>query len=150
VSTSYQRIAVGTDGSDSAGRAVGRAADLAASSGATLLIVCAYRPESRDTVHEASEALGDDAFNVVGSSPARETLAKAEDGARRAGVSSVETVAVEGDPVETLIDVVSSREADVVVVGTRGLNSLTGRLLGSVPSGVSRRAPVDVLIVHTT
>jgi nucleotide-binding universal stress UspA family protein len=92
----------------------------------------------------------DDAFNVIGSSPARETLSKAEDEVRRAGVSSVETIAVEGDPVDTLVDVVASREVDVVVIGNRGLNSLTGRLLGSVPSGVSRRAPVDVLIVHTT
>jgi nucleotide-binding universal stress UspA family protein len=148
--SSYARVAVGTDGSDSAERAVGRAAEVAAASGATLLIVCAYRPEGRDTVHEASEAIGDDAFNVVGSSPAREKLAKAADDVRRAGVSSVETIAVEGDPVDTLVDVVASREADVVVIGNRGLNSLTGRLLGSVPSGVSRRAPVDVLIVHTT
>jgi nucleotide-binding universal stress UspA family protein len=143
-------VAVGTDGSDSAGRAVGRAAEIAAAAGATLLIVCAYRPESRDTVHEASEAIGDDAFNVIGSSPARATLAKAEDDARRAGVSSIETIAVEGEPVDTLVDVVRSREADVVVVGNRGLNTVTGRILGSVPSGVSRHSPVDVLIVHTT
>ncbi|MCD2194574.1 universal stress protein [Actinomycetospora endophytica] len=147
--SSYTRVAVGTDGSESAGRAVGRAARVAAASGATLLIVCAYRPEGRDTVHEATAALGDDAFNVVGSSPAQSTLSRAEDEARRAGVSSVETVAVEGEPVETLVDVVNAREADVVVIGNRGLNSLSGRLLGSVPSGVSRRAPVDVLIVHT-
>ena len=37
-----------------------------------------------------------------------------------------------------------------VVVGNRGLNSLTGRLLGSVPSVVTHRAQCDVLIVATT
>jgi len=36
------------------------------------------------------------------------------------------------------------------VVGNRGLNSLAGRILGSVPANLSHRAPCDVLIVHTT
>jgi nucleotide-binding universal stress UspA family protein len=36
-----------------------------------------------------------------------------------------------------------------MVVGNVGLNSVAGRLLGSVPSEVSRRARTDVLIVHT-
>ncbi|MGG7614308.1 universal stress protein, partial [Streptomyces sp. ZG43] len=35
-------------------------------------------------------------------------------------------------------------------VGNRGLRSLAGRLLGSVPADIARKAPVDVLIVHTT
>lgn len=148
--TSYARVVVGTDGSESAGRAVGRAAEVAAASGASLLIVCAYHPEGRETVHEAEEAMGEDAFNVVGSSPALATLSRAQDSIREVGVSSVETVAVEGDPVESLVDVAQSRDADLVVTGNRGLGTLTGRLLGSVPSGVSRRSPVDVLIVHTT
>jgi hypothetical protein len=38
----------------------------------------------------------------------------------------------------------------MLVVGNRGLSSVAGRLLGSVPSEVSRRAKTDVLIVHTT
>jgi len=49
-----------------------------------------------------------------------------------------------------VIGAVVDRRADLVVVGNRGLNSLAGRLLGSVPQGVSRRALTDVLIVHTT
>jgi len=40
--------------------------------------------------------------------------------------------------------------ADLVVVGNRGLNSLAGRLLGSVPASISHRARCDVLVVHTT
>jgi nucleotide-binding universal stress UspA family protein len=40
--------------------------------------------------------------------------------------------------------------ADLLVVGNVGLNTLAGRLLGSVPRGVARRAGVDVLIVHTS
>ena len=40
-------------------------------------------------------------------------------------------------------------QVGLLVVGNCGLNTLAGRLLGSVPADVSRRAPCDVLIVHT-
>ena len=36
------------------------------------------------------------------------------------------------------------------MVGNLGLSSIAGRLLGSVPANVARRAKSDVLIVHTT
>ena len=144
----YKIVAVGTDGSESSFRAVDRAAVVAADSSATLLIICAYHP-SKDT--SAQESSGDDpAFHVVGSTPAEETLRDARARAGAKGVTDVDTIAVEGDPVEMVISTVVDRRADLVVVGNRGLNSLTGRLLGSVPQGVSRRAAADVLIVHTT
>ena len=40
--------------------------------------------------------------------------------------------------------------ADLLVVGNKGLNSIAGRILGSVPLDVARHAGIDVLIVHTT
>jgi nucleotide-binding universal stress UspA family protein len=61
----------------------------------------------------------------------------------------VETVAVEGDPVPALLEAARKHAAELIVVGNRGLNTLAGRLLGSVPAEVARRAAVDVLIVHT-
>ena len=42
-----------------------------------------------------------------------------------------------------------SANSGPMVVGNVGLNSMAGRLLGSVPSEVSRRVKTDVLIVHT-
>ena len=45
--------------------------------------------------------------------------------------------------------ITNGHSADLLVVGNRGLNTLTGRLLGSVPSGTARKATCDVLIVHT-
>lgn len=139
----YQIVAVGTDGSESSFRAVDRAAVIAADSSATLLIICAY--------HGSKSSAGDEAdVHVVGSSPAEQTLHDARERAAAKGVSDVDTIAVEGDPVESMINTVADRRADLVVVGNRGLNSLAGRLVGSVPQGVSRRAGADVLIVHTT
>ena len=57
---------------------------------------------------------------------------------------------MEGGPVDVLHQVAEDRKADLIVVGNRGMNSLHGRILGSVPSGVARHSGVDVLIVHTT
>jgi nucleotide-binding universal stress UspA family protein len=47
-------------------------------------------------------------------------------------------------------EVVTESGADLVVIGNVGLNTLTGRILGSVPQKVARRAGVDVLIAHTS
>ena len=55
----------------------------------------------------------------------------------------------EGDPAQALLGVARERDADCIVVGSRGINSLSGRLLGSVPADVAYRSPCDVLIVHT-
>lgn len=145
----YQIVAVGTDGSESSYRAVDRAAKIAADSKATLLIVCAYHPAKRNG--EAENALGEDAaFLVVGSTPAEETLRDARERASAVGSLEIETVAVEGEAIDSVIHTVTERKADLVVVGNRGLNSFAGRLLGSVPQGISRAASTDVLIVHTT
>jgi nucleotide-binding universal stress UspA family protein len=72
--SAYQTVMVGTDGSDSSYRAVDRAAEVARDAAAKLVIVCAYTPATREQVAEAEEVLGDEAYQVVGSSPADETL----------------------------------------------------------------------------
>ncbi|KFU78661.1 Nucleotide-binding universal stress protein, UspA family [Amycolatopsis lurida] len=146
----YRTVVVGTDGSDSSFAAVDRAAGVAGDSGATLVIVCAYYPANKGDVEKAQDVLGDEAYQVVGSAPAEDTLLSARDRAAKAGAKTIETAAVVGDPVDSLRKVVSERSADLLVVGNRGLNTLAGRILGSVPSEVARKSGVDVLIVHTT
>jgi nucleotide-binding universal stress UspA family protein len=145
----YQTVVVGTDGSDSSYLAVERAAEVAHDSDAKLVIVCAYQAATRREVTAAEDVLGDEAYQVVGTAPAEETLRTAAERAAAKGVSSAERVAVEGEPVKSLIGVLGEYRADLLVVGNRGLNTLAGRLLGSVPADVSRRAACDVLIVHT-
>lgn len=146
----YHTVIVGTDGSDSSLAAVDRAAQLATDCGATLVITCAYYPPRKEEVDRAQDALRDEAYQVVGSAPAESTLRTARDRAAAAGATRIETVAVVGEPVDSLCTVVMERSADLLVVGNRGLNTLVGRILGSVPSEVARKAGIDVLIVHTT
>jgi nucleotide-binding universal stress UspA family protein len=147
----YRTVVVGTDGSDSSFHAVDRAAAIAADGGATLVIACAYRPTRAEDVTRAQDELGDDvAYQVVGSTPAEETVRSAAERARRAGAQKIDTVVVDGEPVPTLAKVVTDHAADLLVVGNRGLNTLAGRILGSVPAEAARKSHVDVLIVHTT
>jgi nucleotide-binding universal stress UspA family protein len=145
----YHTVLVGTDGSDSSYRAVDRAAALARDAAAKLVVVCAYHPASDREVAAANDALGDEAYQVVGSSPAEDSLRTAADRAGAVGAEDVVTSAISGDPVKSLIAAIDEHHADLLVVGNRGLNTLAGRLLGSVPSDVSRHARCDVLIVHT-
>jgi nucleotide-binding universal stress UspA family protein len=144
----YRTIVVGTDGSETSFRAVDRAGALAADQDATLVIACAYFPEKPDP--HAQDALGDEAYQVMGSAPADDTVRRARDRAAKAGAAKIEFAAVQGKPGEVLQRVVKDHDADLLVVGNRGLNTLAGRIIGSVPLDVVRHAPVDVLIVHTT
>ena len=150
--SAYRTVVVGTDGSESSLRAVDRAGALAGACGARLVIACAYLPTDTDDreLRRARDVLGDDAYQVLGSSPAEETVRTAGERAAAAGAGDVRTLAVAGSPVETLLDVVRREDADLLVVGNRGLNSIKGRLLGSVPADATRRSACDVLVVHTT
>ena len=148
----YRTVVVGTDGSESSLRAVARAGALAGACGATLVIACAYLPTEADDreLARAQDTLREDAYQVVGSHPAEDTVRSAAERAGAAGAGDVKTIAVEGSPVEVLLDVVQRQDADLLVVGNRGLAGIKGRLLGSVPADATRRSTCDVLVVHTT
>ena len=148
--SSYKAVLVGTDGSESSFRAVDRAATVAADADATLFLLTAYHEMSARERDDARKALGDDAYKVQGSTPADDVLRDAEERALKIGVKKVQRLAVEGDPVDALVKGALDHDVDLLVVGNRGLNSLAGRLLGSVPANITHKANCDVLIVHTT
>lgn len=145
----YQTVMAGTDGSDTSMRAVDRAADVAHDTGATLILVCAYFPHSTSEVQEMQDDMGDTAYQVVGSAPAEQALQTAHDRAVARGAQDIKTAALQGKAVEVLVHAVDEHRAGLLVVGNRGLSTLAGRLLGSVPSDVARVAGCDVLIART-
>lgn len=144
----YQTVVVGTDGSASSLRAVERAGQLASGPGAKLIVASAFIPGAEDT--HAADALKDEAYKVAGKAPVYDILRQAGERASSAGATSVEERAIEGAPVDVLVDLAAEVGADLLVVGNVGLNTIAGRLLGSVPANVARRAKSDVLIVHTS
>ncbi|GAA0965929.1 universal stress protein [Actinocorallia libanotica] len=146
----YRSILVGTDGSDSSFLAVDRAAALAGATGAVLVLASAYHPMPEKERTVAADRLGDLAYKVQGATPAEDVLRAARARAVTAGAKEIETVAAEGDAVDVLATLARRQDVDLVVVGNRGLNSLAGRLLGSVPANLSHKSPCDVLIVRTT
>jgi nucleotide-binding universal stress UspA family protein len=145
---SYRVVIVGTDGSDSSLRAVDRASVIAAGDGAKLIVATAYFSADDDT--RAQDVLKDEGYKVVGAAPIYAILREARDRAKTAGARDIEERPIRAAPVDALVDLVDEVNADLLVVGKVGLNTIAGRLLGSVPATVSRRAKCDVLIVHTT
>lgn len=145
--SAYQTVVVGTDGSDSSMRAVEKAARIAGPD-ARLIVASAYLPQHEDA--RAVDALKGESYKVTGTAPIYEILHDAKEKAHNAGAKNVEEHAIEGAPVDALVHLAESEKADLLVVGNVGLSTIAGRLLGSVPANVSRKAKVDVLIVHTT
>ena len=141
----YQTVVVGTDGSDSSLRAVDRAGQLASGSGAKVIVATAYLPAPG-----AADILKDEGYKMQGNAPIYDLLHDAAERAKAAGANEVEERAIVGAPVDALVELAEEVGADLLVIGNVGLNTIAGRLLGSVPANVARRSKTDVLIVHTT
>jgi maltose/moltooligosaccharide transporter len=146
----YERVIVGSDGSDSALRGVDRAAEVASASEATLVVVCAYNPVPARAEAKAIASIGPVHEEVRGENTARATLKDSVGRINTDRIPEVQQRAVAGEPAEVLLQVADNPETDLIVVGNRGLGALTGSLLGSVPGDVARDATCDVLIVQTT
>ena len=146
----FGSIVVGTDGSETARKAVEAAAELARSLGSTLEIVSAYEPVAglrlRD---EARQVPPDLEWMINPREDVDATLREAAEGAAAAGVEA-RTYAREGDPADAILDVAEERAADLIVVGNKGLTGAERFLLGSVPNKVSHHAPCSVLIIRTS
>ena len=146
----FKSIVVGTDGSDTATQAVRQAIDLAGSVDATLELVSAYEPVPAQRLREERREAPEDLQWAI--SPREDvdaTLEAAADLARAAGVE-VNIYARQGDPADAILDVAEERDADLVVVGNKGMTGAKRFLLGSVPNKVSHHAPCSVLIIRTT
>jgi len=142
----FTSIVVGTDGSDTAGIAVGQALDLAKLGGATLHVVNAYHPVN--TLGAALGAIDTEAVTASLAETAATICAEPAAAAAREGVAC-EVHAVAGDPGDALIAVAEQVHADLLVVGNRGMSSVKRFMLGSVPNKISHHATCSVLIVDT-
>ena len=121
---------MGTDGSETAARALDRAARLAKHVGARLVLVTATAPVG----------MTDDA--------AEEVLSASKSAVGRYGVET-ETMLREGDPAEVVAGLASEIGADLIVVGNVGMGKARRLRLGGVAEQVAIRAPCDVLVAFT-
>ena len=147
----FSSIVIGTDGTETAGRAVDEAVGLAKSLGAKLMVVSVYEAVSDTRPHHERKGASENddwVFNRRGDVLAM--LEEVAERARAAGVSEVDTFARQGDPADAIIDVAEEQGADVIMVGNRGMTGTRRFLLGSVPNKISHGAPCSVLIVKTS
>jgi len=149
----YKNIVVGTDGSDTAAVAVHHAAGLAKLSGATLHIVHAYQPVSVGIAAMSADAGGPmidvERLNSSLSDSGAAVCSQAADEVRTGGVEC-EAYTVCSDPADALISIAQQVNADLLVVGNRGMSGVKRFMLGSVPNRISHHAPCSLLIVDTT
>ena len=146
----FGSIVVGTDGSDTAKEAVRQAIELAKSLGAELLLVSAYQPVARiNTNPEAARAPEDVQWMVSAREDVATLLSEAARAAEEAGIPA-QTFQRQGDPADAILDIAEERDADLIVVGNKGMTGAKRFLLGSVPNRVSHHAPCSVLIIRTT
>ena len=122
-------MVVGVDGSQTSAKALALALGLAAALGATLHVVNAYG---------ALQARSD----------AEAVLAAATRAAHAHGLQAV-THARRDDPAEALIAVAQEQDAELLVVGSKGMSGAARLLLGSVPNNISHHAPCSLLNVRT-
>jgi nucleotide-binding universal stress UspA family protein/nitrite reductase/ring-hydroxylating ferredoxin subunit len=120
----YRHLLIGTDGSSTATEASRKGAELARALGAEITFLL----------------VGDPLVGAV----VLEEAARSAGGAR-----AVHTRTEEGDPAERLVEAAGTAGADLVVVGNKGMAGPRRYLMGSVPSQVAHRSPVDVLIAKT-
>ena len=146
----FNSIVVGTDGSETAARAVTEAIDLASKLDAKLSVVSAYEPVSPARLREeAVQAPRDVEWTINPREDVDTVLAAAQEEADGRGIEA-RTWAREGDPADAILDVTEETGADLVVVGNKGMTGAKRFLLGSVPNKVSHHAPCSVLIIRTS
>lgn len=141
----YKTIVVGTDGSESAERAVGHAIGLAVADEARLIVVTAF---VRGDEPPDDRIPADVRWQVTDANTAEAHARRGRERAHEAGVAEVVVQALDGDASDKLLETAEDFNADLLVVGSIGLTGAT-RLLGSVANTVLHHAPCDVLVVHT-
>lgn len=119
----YSKIMIATDGSPTAAHAARIGADLAAASGAQMLLLhVGDATEGAAVLERTRSDLGIDA----------------------------ETRTVTGDAADKILETAENEGVDLIVIGNKGMTGARRFLLGSVPNQVSHHAPCNVLIVKTT
>ncbi len=139
----FENILLAVDGSENALNAARAAGELVRSLGSkTLRIVVAYDPipsylgepnlqRAIDARLQQANEILEAAVQAVGELPI-----------------DVHTELIEGSPAEAIIDVATVRQSDVIVMGSRGLGTLAGLVMGSTSQKVVSHAPCPVLVVR--
>jgi nucleotide-binding universal stress UspA family protein len=136
-------VAVGTDGSSTASKAVEAAADIAERFGAKLVLLSAFEGTDRPT--DGGSGADERQWAHNNDARVRELLSRTEQELRERNIDCM-SLHDEGDPAEVLVSLAEQCGADLLVIGSVGMHR---RVLGSVPNTVTHKAPCSVYVVKT-
>ncbi|MEQ9634933.1 MAG: universal stress protein [Devosia marina] len=147
----YKNLLIATDGSELGDKALDAALDLARQNGASLTILTATDP--------VATGIGSGGFGTIDAGPilarleeayateAADLLAAARHKAQEAGIAAETLHLPRHRPADGILETVSEKGCDLIVMGSHGRRGLNRLLLGSQAAEVLARAAVPVLIV---
>jgi len=141
----YKEILVAVDGSKEAELAFRKSVAIASRNNATLHLVNIIDTRSFAAIEAYDRSIAERAQNY-----AEELLGGYKQEAEKHGVSNVHVMVEYGSP-KTMIskDLAQKVNADLIIVGATGLNTVERFLIGSVSENIVRSAKCDVLVVRT-
>jgi nucleotide-binding universal stress UspA family protein len=140
------RILICYDGSASARRAIDEAAKLLGPRHAVVLDVGPLLTGA-ESVAALSSVVPGNAFHDVNVDDARVRAREGVERARRAGFDAEPRSELDEPTWQGIVDVAAEIDADVIVMGSRGLTGIREQLVGSVSHAVAEHAGRPVLIV---
>lgn len=134
-------VVVGVDGSDNGARALRWAAELAAQTGGRLVVVHVFEPLAH--LGEVEPPVD---FAVMEAAVKRRL---GEEWCAPCATLEVPytTRVVEGDPADALIAVAAEEQADLIVVGSRGLSGVRSLVAGSTSTRLLHRSDRPVVVI---
>ena len=137
-----EKIIVPTDGSDHARKAIEYASDIALKYKATIYVIHVISPipsmgypDLRQEVEQSQEQF------------AKQMLEEAVQQVKKKGVGSVQSTILHGNPAWGIIEFARETHADMIVMGSRGADSVETLLLGSVSHKVCHLAECTCVAV---
>ena len=140
----YKKIIVAVDGSEQGEKAFEKAVSIAAENNAELILAHVIDTRSFATVAAFDQSVASKADEF-----AKEIMDKYTRKAAQGGVAKVEKAIEFGSPRAVIPrDIAEKYDADLIICGATGLNTVERFIIGSVSEGIARNAPCDVLIVR--
>jgi nucleotide-binding universal stress UspA family protein len=136
------KILVPVDGSAYSLKAVETACDLAKAkppAAVVLIAVAVEIPELEEGIYIMEKM----------KAQAEVALAKAREAAQAQGLTPAVILATGVSPADEIVKLARDQQADLIVVGSRGLAGKTKSFLGSTASQVATYSPCSVLVVKT-
>ena len=145
-----KKILVPTDGSDHAKKAIDYACDLGLKYGATvyLLHIVHKSGTPKRLLEVIEEHKKVESVDLLLREIGERILKAAEREVEKKGLKDFHSFVIEGDPAETILRFAEKENVDMIVMGSRGLGTVQGFLLGSVSHKVCNLAGCACMTVR--